>query len=261
MSAVAFPNPIPSFVKGAWKYLSAPHPTFYDELLQYLENRSTSDTWRHLYVRFHNTSSGAAAADDFFITFDILNITAGLPDSTWTTGDYTTVETLMDTYLATQMDHTANWLTVSEYRWYVREFGELGDKPFVDHGPPVRSQAKTMVGTGANLGAAQTAITVTERTAWARHWGRFYLPMSPLQSIIQAGGRLTSAGTVSLASAYQGFLASLASSDFQMVVPVTQVDKAPVRDLLTVSSVQVDDIIDVMRSRRPRNALVRTVKP
>jgi len=261
MPPVAFPNPIPPFVKGAWRFLNGDHPDFYKDLLQYLADIVESTQWRSLYVRFHNTSTGAVIQDDFFITFDILNITAGIADPTWTTSDYTTVEALMDTFLSNQSAFFPSWLTVSEYRWYTREFGALGAKPFVDHGPPQRITTKSISGAGTGLAGAQQSLTVTERTPWARHWGRFYFPFGAANTQQVAGGRVSSACATQIATGYQTFVSGCASADFQVVVPVTSIDKAPVRDLVTISSIQVDDILDVHRSRRPHNAQFRIVKP
>ena len=191
----------------------------------------------------------------------MLNITAGQADSTWTTSDFTTVEGKFDTYFTNSLGVVPNWLTITEYKWYVKEFAPLGsDKPYVDHGPPVRLVTKSFVGGGSTQACAQQSLTLTEKTAWARHWGRVYFPFVSSTGA-QNGGRITSGMSVTMATNYSTLLSDLAAADFQMVVPVTQIDKAPARDLLTVSSIQVDDILDVLRSRRPRNPLVRTIKP
>lgn len=83
----------------------------------------------------------------------------------------------------------------------------------------------------------------------------------PTATLIGSTLQLASADTSFLATAYQTLMNSLVSSEFYLVVPVTQVHKNPYRGLLQVTSVQVDSIMDVIRRRRPRAALVRTVKP
>src|SRR5262252_9559774 len=117
--ASAFPNPIPAWVKGAWHTIDTTLVEPYVSLLQYIENLSSGMSWMHVSVRIHNTSPAAVIQDDFFIGFDILNITGGLPDSTWTTSDFTTCETQLDSYINSVKATWPDWLTVTEYRWYV----------------------------------------------------------------------------------------------------------------------------------------------
>jgi hypothetical protein len=62
---------------------------------------------------------------------------------------------------------------------------------------------------------------------------------------------------VNVSTLYSG----LAGSDFQIAVPVTSIDKVDARVLLNVTSVQIDDIPDVIRRRRPKFAALRVVAP
>jgi hypothetical protein len=64
-----------------------------------------------------------------------------------------------------------------------------------------------------------------------------------------------------MATAAGALYSGMAGSDFQIVVPILQVDKIPNRSLVGVSSIQVDDVPDIIRRRRPRNPLLRVVKP
>jgi hypothetical protein len=64
-----------------------------------------------------------------------------------------------------------------------------------------------------------------------------------------------------MATAAGALYSGMADSDFQIVVPILQVDKIPNRSLVGVSSIQVDDVPDIIRRRRPRNPLLRVVKP
>lgn len=261
MPPVAFPNPIPSWVRGAWHTVDTTLVEPYVSLLQYIENLSTGLTWRRCEVHWHNTASGAVIQDDMWTTFDILNITGGLPDSTWTTTDFTNCETQLDSFFSGLVSNWHGYLNLTEYKWYVREFAPLTSaKPFLPHGPPVRITPKTFNGTSTTYAEAQQCLTFTKRTAWSKHWGRNYIPWGGGSQVI-VGGRLSATITNSVATAYGALLSALAAADFQVVVPSVQIDKSPSRQLLTVSSIQVDDILDVQRRRRPRNAVTRAHVP
>jgi len=260
--ASAFPNPIPAWVKGAWHTLETTLVEPYVSLLQYIENLGTSHSWMHVACHFRNTATGAVVQDDQYCGFDILNITGGLPDYTWTTSDFTSVEGKLDTFWSGQAAAIPNWLTLVEYKWYVKSFNPMSTtKPFAPHGPPVRITAKAITGSDSNYACAQQAATITKKTPWAKHWGRIYFPYGAGSVLVAAGGRLAGTNPTALATGMQTLNESLAASDYQMVVPSVMIDKAPSRQLLTVTSIQVDDILDVHRSRRPRNPLVRAVKP
>jgi len=259
--ATSFPTPLPAWAAAGLLNAAAPLATYYQDLLQYIENLGTDDEWRKLQVRFKNIASGAVSADDAIVTFDLTNITGGQLDSTWTTGDYTTCEAKFDTFFTSWLPSMPNYWRVSEYRWYKQKFNPLTESaPIAPAITPDRIATRSLTGSATSMAPAQTAITVTEKTVWPKHWGRFYLP-GPDAGDTVAGGRIHVAAQTALVNAAGVLYSGLAGSDFQVVIPVTQVDKVPQRSLVTVSSVQVDDIIDVIRRRRPRNALSRLVKP
>jgi hypothetical protein len=240
----------------------------YVTLLQYLENLGTSDQWRRLEVIVTNTGAGAVSADTAVMTFDITNITGGQLDSTWTAGDYTTCETAFTNFFNSMSAAMPNWRTVSQYRWYRRQFTPIGyvdpadgrPKKFYDSGPPERMTNIAIVGSGAVGMVPQACISFTEKTPWARHWGRFYYP-GVNSGHLASGGRFASTNMntwkVNVSTLYSG----LAGSDFQIAVPVTSIDKVDARVLLNVTSVQIDDIPDVIRRRRPKFAALRVVAP
>src|SRR5262249_18676469 len=198
------------------------------------------------------------------------NITGGQLDSTWTTTDYTTCETVFDTALTAYKPYMPSYWSVSQYRWYAMRFSELPtspiippnrDKPFQETGPPQRLTSKSIAGTGGLETPPQIACSVTEKTDWAHHWGRAYLPFACTASTMASNGRLSSASATAVANVASSIHTGLASADFQIVVPVTQFDKDPVRTFLQVRSVQVDDLVDIQRRRRYRNPTLRIIKP
>jgi hypothetical protein len=106
--------------------------------------------------------------------------------------------------------------------------------------------------------ATQVAMSVTEKTAFPGHWGRFYLPLSG-GSDFTSTRRFDTATVDSVANAVGACYATLQTAEFFPVIPVTQVDKTPARGLLQVTDVQVDDVPDVVRRRRLSQTTYRKV--
>jgi hypothetical protein len=192
---------------------------------------------------------------------DIANITGGTIDGTWTTTDYTTCETALDTCLTALKPHFLPTLQVSEYRWYKRRFNPMTEtKPFQDSGPPERVTPKAILGTSSAFLPRQVACTITERTAWPKHWGRGYFPFGN-GAALTTSGRIGTTVVDAIEGAFQTAYATMQAAEFFPVVPVTQVNKDPVRGLLQVTQLQVDDVPDVVRRRRLRNPSYRKIGP
>lgn len=194
-------------------------------------------------------------------SFDLVNFTSGDVDNTWITTDFTTFENAFDTFWTSVKPYVHSSHSLVEYRWYRMAFSDIDDpKPFVPSGTPVRSTAKAVPGTYTTTGAPyQVAMSVTEKTAWAKHWGRFYLPGVGAGNF-SSDGRFTSAICTSVANATQALYNTLAAAQIYPAVPVTQIDKASARVLLGVNEIQVDDVPDVVRRRRPKRASARTIR-
>lgn len=256
----AIPAPLPNWAKTLVQLLPLVSGYLYD-ILTYHGQQQETDTWRHCAIHFKDIASGANPADDCYMGIDLVNITGGDIDSSWTSGDYSTCETALDTCMTAMKPYLAPTLQVSEYRWYKRAFNPMTEtKPFQDSGPPDRVTSKAIVGTSSAYLPRQVACTITEKTAWPKHWGRGYFPFGSGASLTTSGRIAT--GTVDIIQgAWQTLYNSLATAEFQPVVPVTQVHKDPVRGLLQVTQVQVDDVPDVVRRRRLRNPSYRKVGP
>lgn len=217
--------------------------------------------WMRLHCVITRSTPTGTSEDKAVCTFDLVNITGGAVDTTWTSGDFTACETLLDTFWTTVMGQSTANHTLDEYRWYLRRFNPLTTtKPYQDSGPPVRITDKNIVGSSTSYTPYQVAMSVTEKTAWPHHWGRVYLPGVASNNVL-TNGRFGSTPITTFANAFQTLYAGLQTAEFFPVVPVTQVNKQPVRGLLGVSSIQIDDIPDVVRSRRPKQPAIRTVRP
>lgn len=229
-----------------------------------LVGETAPDEWRRLVVHFDSIAT-SDPADDMFFTVDIVNITNGGIDSTWTDADYTACETSFQQHYEGAQAWWANTLKLATYKWYRMAFNDYAppgtdpslDKPFMQSGPPVRVTAKNIPGTGVP-NAPQLSIVVTERTAWPHHHGRIFHPGPPLASL-GTTGRVLSTSQDSLALVYQDLYQDLMGKEFFPCVPVTRVDRAPARALLGVEQIWVDDNFDTVR-RRHYKSPTRTTK-
>lgn len=221
---------------------------------------------RELTVKWTRNFSGKPPEDTAMCTFHILNSTAGVPDATWTTTDYTTCEALFDTWWGAIKDKYSQFGPVlAEYNW--RPDGPAF-KPFgASLQPTLRITPKNVPGTstGDAMLPPQCAVTVTEviPATFVAHnvegvgdqtrnrWGRFYLP-APGQSAL-ADGRIAAGHLTDFADATQALYNGLVAADFIPVVYSPTTGHA-----WSVDEIHVDDVFDVIRSRRFRNTLSRT---
>lgn len=204
-------------------------------------------------------------ADNFVTTFDIVNITNGGVDSTWNQADFDQVAAYMNSLAvgwASRMSTDYKWIETRFYRRYFNPYSIT--EPFAPSGPPAITYPMNTPGTAGNFQAPQVAVTTTDRTAYAKHWGRNYWP-HPGGTIVSSGGYIGSANVDSLAQLVHDQYAALMANEFFPVVPITRYtlgdQVVPARGLLTVSELQVDNLFDVMRSRRPKKATYRKVLP
>lgn len=221
----------------------------------------TDVEWRKLVLRFTRSTPAGSVEDQAQIAFNILNLTGGQVDKTWTTADYTTCEAAVSEWFnnVRGLIHTSH--TCTDFRWYRMAFSDpmSPSHRFAFSGPPQRVTPFGGVGAQTNTALPyQDAMTATLDTGVPRHWGRFYLPGLTAQAL-GTPSRWINTATQTLANGTAEFFDDLYRAEFQPVVPVTQVDKALVPALLTVAQVRVDDIPDVIRRRRPKQTLLRTV--
>lgn len=222
---------------------------------------------RELTVSYSRTPATGVIQDAAMTTHHFLNLTGGDPDSTWTTGDYTTVEAAFDTFWGAIKIMYVSAYALAGYKW-------RADGPaFRPHGdafqPTLRNTARNVVGTGAGQALPpQTAMTVTEvtpakytaldvegvGTQLRNRWGRFYLP--PVNIAQMDNGRYSSASTGAVATAAQNLYNTCSDADLIPVMysPTTGSSWA-------VDEIRVDDLCDVIRSRRFVTPLIRNAKP
>lgn len=220
----------------------------------------TAGTWRHFVYTFENMTSGETA-DDQQITWDVVNVTGGLVDSTWNTTDYQTVTTGLNPLVQAIAAAVSSSYACTGVKAYVKGYRPYSDpKPFIESGPPDHVETFSLPGGASSTSAPQVSSTLTEMTAARAHWGRTYLPTIGTSAIATTGRMLATEIDRIMDVASTQYL-YLWNNQFPVVVPTVQSDKVPVRVLQTVSAIRMDDVLDTMRSRRYKSALIRETRP
>jgi len=225
--------------------------------LQYIGTMHTTDetpvhSWRRAQIIWEHVGN-TRPADKYANSIDIANITGGNIDSSWTDSDYSTVHTQVSSIISYYLTVMSTDMRCAEVRYYRRQFNPMNiTQPFAPTGPPEKIFLVGQSGSGTAQPSTppQCAVTHTEKTAYPRHWGRSYWPC-PASAHITAGGYLSNGITDGLANAIGTAYRLMQEAEFFPVVPVTQVQGAPSRGLLGVTQVQVDNVPDVVRRRRP----------
>lgn len=184
-------------------------------------------------------------------TFDFVNITSGVPDTTWTSGDFSGVEARLRTFYAALTTYIPSAVSLREFRWSVLPNPAGEENPAVRVAPP--ATALTFSGSSSVL-PPQVACTLTKVTPIRRHWGRVYI--GPLNTSLATTGRFGTAFPTALSTAAQALVAGAQADDTPMVVWNRASGVA-----LGVEGTRVDDVPDVVRSRRFRSATARYTTP
>lgn len=229
---------------------------------------ATEPAWMRWTLQWA-VSTPAGLTDDYRqVKVDVLNITSGAIDTTWTAGDFTAVRGA----LWTMWSGMSGWVppshTLKEIRAYRMSFNPSDPGPgdrvagnglFLPSGGPVYREIVTSSGVGSGtVLPAQVAATVTLRTAHPKHWGRAYWP-TPYAAAFDSLGRLGSAYRTSLADGWHDMADTLGTAGFLVCVPVGQADNHVFHGLLGVTEYVVDDVPDVQRRRRARQVGARTI--
>lgn len=218
----------------------------------------------------------AARTEDVDVmTMHFLKISSGAP-AAWVDGtDLPALETKLDT-LCTALK--PNWVSTThsdQYRWYADGpafYALVSGNPIaqpIGDNPAVRITEVDVPGTGSVTQALppQSAMSVTKITSARKHWGRFYIPIQ-VPSAMDATGLFSATQVTTVAAAVVAFYNSCRASSLLPVVWSIQKGERPKRPSGTlpaqpakayeITSVQVDDISDTIRSRRYRSGINKT---
>jgi len=205
---------------------------------------------RRAQLVFSRTAPSGYSEDTATTHFDFVNYTGGNPDDSWITSDFTTLETAITTWWTAIKPLLNVNCTFREIRWYRKGPGVV--KP----NPAARVTPVGVAATGAgSVMPPQVAISITFKTGLRKRWGRTYLPdINGTQ--FTTDGRVLSASCDTICTATNVLATSAASSDFIPVVYSPTVGKA-----YAWEQVQVDNIFDVIRSRRWDSTTYRKTLP
>ena len=207
-------------------------------------------------------STPAGSTEDVAqIGFDVANVTNSAWDSSWTFGDHQTVHNALFAFDAAWKSMRTSTCSLTSIKAYPRAFADpmTLEKRFATGGPPTWNSAQAVVGTNAtNPLPYQVAMSVTLKNAFPRHWGRVYIP-GLTEDATTSNGRWDQADMQTMEGAAAVLLQTLWDADFPIVTASTQYDNQLVGQLLGVTSIQVDDIPDVIRRRRPRQVAIREI--
>jgi hypothetical protein len=216
--------------------------------------------WRRFVAHWDDTTS-VEAADDQYHSIDVVNYTGGQVDSTWNQADHDYVTAAFLNFVVAIAGSTCSRYACKDVKAYRMAYNDYSFvKPFAESGPPVHAASTNTLGAGGSTIAPQICSTISERTPVRANWGRTYLPTLG-SSMVDSGGRLTTACVDALANAYSTLANSLHAQDFFLVVPATSSNRSPVRALQNVTEVAVDNVADVHRSRRHKNQTHRLIIP
>jgi len=268
MAPSPIPAPLPPWARALLQ-LAPLIPSGLQQVLEYIgtmdsADSPTPDAWMHVHLVGQPVTS-TEVADNFVTTFDIVNITGGAIDSTWNEADFAAVSAqiyALSQGWVSRMSSDYRWI---EQRYYRRYFNPLSlTQPFAPSGPPAMIIPNSGTGAQGSYQAPQVAVTTTDRTAYPGHWGRNYWP-HPYAGLASSGGYISQSSVDSLAQLVHDVYEDLMGAEFYPVVPITRYTSGdtviPARGLLTISEVQVDNLFDVMRSRRPKKATYRKRLP
>jgi len=232
-------------------------------LLDYEEELDPETEWRRFVLEFSRATPAGTSEDLAQIGFDVVNFTGDAFDFTWTPTDHNDVSQLLVAWWTSVKPVISNEFTLATIKAYRRRFRDpiTSAERFEDTGPATYIDTVGVAGTSAtNALPYQTAMSITFKTGIPKSWGRVYLP-GLSEDAITAKGRWDAADITTVATASGVLLNALHDAKFPLVVASTQQDSVLGGSLLNVYAIQIDDIPDVQRRRRPKSAAIRTIVP
>lgn len=209
-------------------------------------------------------ADAAVATDDVRVaTFDLIKLSGSTPVDTWAPADFTALQNAITTFWnGIKNGYTSR---VSLVRLKVYKLGPNITPPQY----PVYDAALSLPGTSSSTVQLppQVAISVTEKAGQKLHWGRFYLPSPGATGLVDSYGRILPAALTQFADAADTMYESLRTAGIPVVVYRRPLDERkkkngvtlPARpaSAWTVDDIQIDDVFDVIRSRRFKTPLLR----
>lgn len=226
---------------------------------------------RRVQVEWSFSDPGILDEDVRVCTFHVAKLSGGLPDSNWLQADFDAVSAELQQWWAVLKDWYSDSLVLSGIKFY-----KAGPN-VVPPQPPVFDQALNVAGLAANQTPPQLALSVTEMAGQKKNWGRFYLPAP---GVTNSGNTVPTTNTFGRPSTefmtavidatdamYQD--AAAVSKVFGVYRPHLEANRPtgnppapstlPERpaNFQTVDKLQIDDVWDIIRSRRYEQVTLR----
>lgn len=167
--------------------------------------------------------------------------------------DMAAAEADLDTWHTSFKDKIASAWTLAGYTWRdFRASNPISDKTGLSMYSPVkRTTIRSVVGTDIGIALPyQVASTITFKTGSRKHWGRSYVPglsATALSTNGRIGATYESAFMGAWTALYNGLFANSIATDIVVWSP-------KYRAIMAVRELQVDDIPDIIRRRRAKQA-------
>lgn len=230
---------------------------------------------RRVHMEWLAEATGLLDEDVRVCTFHHIKLSGGQPISTWDPADFTTLDQAYATWwgsLKVAYRPEFSWKRIAAYK---------AGPNIAPPQPPVYSADKNTPGTsdGASSLPPQVALSVTEIAGQKKNWGRFYLP-APATSwganyVITVGGRPSQELIDLVLTATDVLYETCLTANLPHVVyrshllanrptgpdqkPSTLPDRPA--NAQTVEKLQIDNVYDVIRSRRWENPTNRQQLP
>lgn len=158
-------------------------------------------------------------------------------------------ETDIDTLNSAIAGLQSNGMTWTELVWHDVTVGDQF------YGPADRIALRSVNGAAATArNPDQIAVSVTFRTSSRRHWGRVYLPGMNRNVFDPTYGRVSNASCDTLAAAFRTFALALeANTALTQLLVYSHAHQA----VMSIDEISVDNVPDVIRSRRPKEQSYR----
>lgn len=176
------------------------------------------------------------------------------------TTEMATVEAAYGTFWNTVKVKVPPYVVPAEFRWY--------DQQVWPTPSPLLRVTSAPLTPGTALGTVlppQCCCSITNQTGVRARWGRFYLPAIAAASLVPDTGRIAMAEVDAIATAYSTFVFTCRAGNAFPVVWSPRGGKGPppfsAGTTLPVTSIRVDDIVDIVRSRRWQDSPYHHVVP
>jgi hypothetical protein len=226
-------------------------------------NAALNAQLRKATLSFERLVSGQRTDDLMLTGIHLLDVS----ETPWTSARFEAAEAAIDTFWSALVGLMATDTRLAGIDWH--RAGPAFDPPN-SPGAAVRRVTRSVAGTGSGSNVQlphQVAISVTERTMLRKRWGRFYLPSPTSVAMSLGSGRLSSSALTTIANAASALYTTLLGVD---LVPVVYSRAQPARGTkkggslppkpaaaLKVNTLQVDNVPDVIRSRRLKHVTAR----